>query len=217
MPYDLRNAIPHGLNDEDPQDPRWEATVELTPHCWESVIVTAEEHRIIEEYESASERRQEAEIEVEKRWNPPRHAETEPEELPPDGKLTARQEEFCRHYAAQPVATHAAALAGYAEEFAKNQGYRLLKNPLVLDRVAQLRAERGVRYTLERDTMHDKLEALFFDALNARNHAAAVAALRLQARLGGILAHSSDAAADDDRDRRQRRPRRSKKTTGDDQ
>src|SRR5262249_25131423 len=42
-------------------------------------------------------------------------------------KLLPRQEQFCRHYVTQPVATRAAVLAGYAERSAYNQGHRLLK------------------------------------------------------------------------------------------
>ncbi|MCW5772591.1 MAG: terminase small subunit, partial [Rhodospirillaceae bacterium] len=92
-------------------------------------------------------------------------------------------------------ATQAAALAGYAKEWARNQGYRLLKNPLVLDRIAELRKAQRIAYALERDTILDKLEALFFDALADRNHSAAVASLRLQATLGGLFANAAPRAA----------------------
>ena len=57
----------------------------------------------------------------------------------------------------------------------------------MLVRIAELRAERGARYEFERDPMHDKLEALYADAMENRNHSAAVAAVRLQAKLGGLL------------------------------
>jgi hypothetical protein len=155
-----------------------------------SFAVSEHHHRIVAEYFEAQERQADAEEAcAAARWKkppaPPPRA-PEPEDVPPGGKLTPRQEEFCRHYAAQPVAIRAAVLAGYAESNADSYGPRLLKNPLVLDRIAVLRGEKGIRYTLERDTMHDKLEAVFFDALGERNHAAAVAALRLQALLGGL-------------------------------
>jgi hypothetical protein len=103
------------------------------------------------------------------------------------GKLLPRQEEFCRRYAAQPVATRAAVLAGYAEESAANQGYRLLKNEIVLQRIAELRAREGIVYVLETGTMHDKLNAVYSDAIAGGNFRAAVAALALQARIGGLL------------------------------
>lgn len=152
--------------------------------------VTEHHHRIVGEYYDAQERQREAEEAcAADRWlkppAPPPRA-PEPEDVPPAGKMTPRQEEFCRNYALQPVAIRAAILAGYAESNADSYGPRLLKNPLVLDRIAALRAEKHIRYTLERETMHDKLEAVFFDALGGQNHAAAVAALRLQAVLGGF-------------------------------
>lgn len=189
-PINFHTAIPEEP-EYDPEVPGmlYEAHLEVTPRCWEVHLVTEEQHRFIVQHEEARERQREAEDQAAAaRWNPPPPPrEPEPEEIPPSGKLNPRQEEFCRHYATQPVATRAAALAGYADEFAKNQGYRLLKNPLVLDRIAQIRAEGKLVYALERDTMHDKLEALFFDALGERNHAAAVAALRLQAGLAGMM------------------------------
>lgn len=152
--------------------------------------VTEHHHRIVEEYDAALERQDDAEEAcAEARWRkpatPPPRAPA-PEDIPLDGKLTQRQEDFCRNYAVQPVAIRAAILAGYAESNADSYGPRLLKNPIVLDRIAALRAEKDIRYTLDPDTMHDKLEAVFFDALGERNHTGAVAALRLQAQLGGL-------------------------------
>lgn len=102
-------------------------------------------------------------------------------------RLLPRQEAFCRHYVTQPVATRAAALAGYAERSAHNQGHRLLQIAEVLERIAALRAERNLTYALERDTMHDKLEGVFMGALAARNFAPALAAMRLQAQLAGLM------------------------------
>jgi hypothetical protein len=161
--------------------------------------VTGHHHRIVAEYDVAQERQMDAEEACAKaRWlkppaPPPRPPE--PEDVPPGGDLTPRQEEFCRNYAVQPIAIRAAVLAGYAESNADSYGPRLLKNPLVLDRIAALRSAKGIHYTLDRDTMHDKLEAVFFDALGERNHAAAVAALRLQALLGGMALRPHGAGA----------------------
>jgi phage terminase small subunit len=152
--------------------------------------VSAEQHRIIEGYEAARKRQREAEANAAAaRWAPPPPPrEPEPEEIPPGGKLTPRQEEFCRHYAAQPVATRAAVLAGFSKENAAAYGSRLLNNALVLDRIARHRAEQGIEYVLERDTVHDKLEALFSAAFDDRDYAAAASALRLQTALAGLLA-----------------------------
>jgi len=199
----------------------YEADLEVRPNCWESHWVTEEQHRFIVQYEEARERQKEAESNAAAaRWKPPPppppEPEPEPEEIPPEGRLTPRQEEFCRHYAAQPVATRAAALAGYAADFAKNQGYRLLKNPLVLDRIAQLRADGNLVYALDRDTLHDKLEALFFDALGERNHAAAVAALRLQAGLAGMMPRAAASVRRAQKPAARRNGARRRMTTDDD-
>jgi hypothetical protein len=161
--------------------------------------VTAFHYRIVGEYGDALERQWDAEEEcADARWRkppapPPRPPE--PEDVPPGGRLTPRQEEFCAHYSVQPIALRAAVLAGYAESNADSYGPRLLKNPLVLERIAALRAEKGIAYKLERDTMHDKLEAVYFDALGNRNHSAAIAALRLQALLAGLALRTGLARA----------------------
>ena len=84
---------------------------------------------------------------------------------------------------------------------AANPGYRLLKNPLVLDRIARLRAEQNLHYVVEPDTIHDKLEAVFFEALAERNHAAAVAALRLQAGLARLPTRLAAPRPDDEGER----------------
>lgn len=158
-----------------------------------SFAVTAQHHRIVCEYGAALERQSDArDACAAARWRkaaPPPAPEAE--DVPRAGRLTVRQEEFCRHFVAQPVATRAAILAGYAEENAAPYGSRLLKNPLVLDRIARLRTEQHIRYVVERDTVHDKLEAVFFGALDERDHAAAVSALRLQAALAGMLGRAA--------------------------
>lgn len=199
MPYDLRTAIPIGLDEDYPDDKRLWADIEVSPGIWKTVEINEDQHRIIEGYREAAERQHDARDEVEKRRNAPPGPtpEPEPEAVSPEGTLRPRQEEFCRHYAANPVATRAAVLAGYEEENAANQGYRLLKNPLVLERIARLRAERNLRYVVDPDTLHDKLEAVFFEALAERNHAAAVAALRLQAGLARLPTRPVAALGDD--------------------
>lgn len=175
----------------------------------------SEAYRVIAEYEAVRERQRSAEHACaearEFDWPEPEIAEADepaPETVPPAGRLTARQLRFCEHYATQPVATRAAALAGYAEDSAYNQGHRLLKNPLVLARVAELRAERRLRYVVQADTLHDKLEAVLFDALSGGKHSAAVAALRLQAGLAGLAARPTGAAEPKARPARARKAKR---------
>lgn len=183
--------------------------------------VDADTYRLVGQYEAARRRRfaaEEACMDA-RGWE---HAEEPlaeeplaeedepaPESVPPAGKLTARQALFCDNYAAQPVAARAAVLAGYTEENAANQGHRLLKNPLILTRIAALRAERKLSYVLEADTVHDKLEAVFFDALSGGHHAAAVAALRLQAGLARLPTRATTAGAEGDA-----KPAKIKRTRG---
>jgi hypothetical protein len=176
--------------------------------------VTKHHHRVVEEYDVAMERQFDAEQAcAAARWKkppapPPRPPE--PEDIPPDGKLTLRQEAFCRNYAVQPVATRAAILAGFSESNAAPYGSRLLNNPLVLERIATLRAEQSIRYVVERDTVHDKLEAVFFGALGESNHAAAVSALRLQAALAGLLGAAAKRKAKESQGAAGEKPRKAK-------
>lgn len=123
----------------------------------------------------------------------------------PARTLLPRQEAFCRSYVTQPVATRAAVLAGYAERSAYNQGHRLLQQSEVLERIAELRAERNLRYVVERDTALDKLEAVFQGAFNDGALLPALAALRLQAQLAGLLRPAFGARANDEKKRARRR------------
>jgi hypothetical protein len=200
-PIPFADGIPLGPWDEDEGSPPelrgcYYIAFDLPAGHSRDYAVTEQHHRIVEEYCAAIERQADAaETCAAARWEKrspdgePR--EPAPEAIPPRGELTPRQEEFCRHYATQPVALRAAVLAGYAESNADSYGPKLLKNPVVLERIAALRAAKSMRYVLERDTLHDKLEAIFFEALGDRNHAAAVAALRLQAGLGGLALRPS--------------------------
>jgi len=149
------------------------------------VAVTEEQFRVAQQYVAARERLIAA---LPDRYNfRPPPAEPPIEALEPQDALTPRQELFCRHYAARPVATRAAMLAGYSTQSAASRGWKLLRHPLVLARLAELRAKENLRYRIEPDTVHDKLEAVFFEALESGSHAAAIAALKLQATLGGLL------------------------------
>jgi len=206
----LRESVTVGIEDVD----GWKVYVARiegsgTYECSE------EQYRIIAQYDAVKRRQAEAEgaCIAARGFDWPEEGlaeedEPAPEAVPPEGKLTARQALFCENYTAQPVATRAAVLAGYSEDSAHNQGHRLLKNPLVLTRIAALRAERKLSYVLEPDTLHDKLEAVFFDALSERNHSAAVAALRLQAGLARLPTRLAAAAGAEARPARARKAAR---------
>ncbi len=56
-------------------------------------------------------------------------------------KLKEKQELFCQNYFITHNATKAAQAAGYSEQSAYNQGYRLLKQPDIQDRLKELESE----------------------------------------------------------------------------
>ena len=101
--------------------------------------------------------------------------------------LTPRQEAFCRHYLTEPSGTRAAIMAGYADSGAKVQAHRMLTNANVLQKISALRRAHALAYMLDRDTMLDKLEAFFADAMEGKSYSAALRALLAQAELGGLL------------------------------
>jgi hypothetical protein len=112
----------------------------------------------------------------------------------PGTPLTPRQEAFCRHYLTEPSGTRAAIVAGYAESGAKVQAHRLLTNANVLQKISALRRAHALSYTLDRDTMLDKLEAFFEEAMKGESYSAALRALLAQAEIGGLLNRRHKAA-----------------------
>ena len=52
--------------------------------------------------------------------------------------LTDKQERFAQAYVLHRNATEAAKAAGYAERSAYNQGYRMLKNEEIIERISDL-------------------------------------------------------------------------------
>lgn len=71
--------------------------------------------------------------------------------------LTDQQEDFCQHYVREVNATLAAKLAGYSQQTAGEQGYRLLRAAHVLKRVQMLR--------LKVDKGHDGLREKIINKL----------------------------------------------------
>lgn len=102
--------------------------------------------------------------------------------------LNPQQEAFCQHYVLEPNATQAALHAGYSEGSLRNQGYRLLRNPAVQARIAELRADIGRRHCLDIGAIAAKLENVYTTALDGTFYNAAVQALALQVRIAGLVA-----------------------------
>lgn len=112
--------------------------------------------------------------------------ETAPAIETPGEMLTERQEAFCRAYVEQPVAGKAARLAGYSPATARQQASRLLKHPLVIRRIHDLRDVRGADHQVRRDTIIDQAEAVFEAAMDKGDYYAAMQALTMKARLAGF-------------------------------
>jgi len=104
----------------------------------------------------------------------------------PGEVLSERQEAFCRAYVEQPVAGKAARLAGYSPATARQQASRLLKHPLVIRRLHELRDVRGAERVVRRETIIDQAEAVFEAAMEKGDYYAAMQALTMKARMAGF-------------------------------
>ena len=104
----------------------------------------------------------------------------------PGDALSERQEAFCRAYVELPVAGKAARLAGYSPATARQQASRLLKHPLVIRRIHDLRDVRGADHQVRRDTIIDQAEAVFEAAMEKGDYYAAMQALTMKARMAGF-------------------------------
>lgn len=113
---------------------------------------------------------------------PPNPEPPEPAEEVGDA-LTPRQLAFCERYVERPVAALAARAAGYAASTAAKQAARLVKHPLVMRRILELRRKRHLEEAYRRETLLDKFEAIFAEAVERREFYAAIQALTMQARL----------------------------------
>ncbi len=97
--------------------------------------------------------------------------------------LTHRQEKFCRGFVAYGTPRPAAVEAGYAPRWAVQHGHRLLRQPRIRDRIAELQAELARDSCRETDVMLGKLEAVYRRAMENHQFHAAVRAVEAQRRL----------------------------------
>jgi len=94
--------------------------------------------------------------------------------------LNEKQEKFAQSYILHRNATEAAKNAGYAPESAANQGYRLMQNQEVVDRVHELEQQ------LETDVdVINELEKQYEFAKNNGHSNSALKALELLSRIRG--------------------------------
>lgn len=83
------------------------------------------------------------------------------------GKLSAKQEIFCREYLVDLNATQAAIRAGYSEKTAVKQGSRLLTNADISVRVKELQEERMQQLGLDAYWVLKRLKDISDRALQA--------------------------------------------------
>ncbi len=112
----------------------------------------------------------------------PAPAPHKPQEAPPK-QLRSRHEAFCQYFVLYGSARNAAREAGYAPAWCKNQGYRLMRQPRIRARVADIRRELARDYALDAEVLLGKLETLYQRANEDHHFHAAVRAVEAQARI----------------------------------
>jgi crotonobetainyl-CoA:carnitine CoA-transferase CaiB-like acyl-CoA transferase len=101
--------------------------------------------------------------------------------------LKPRQERFCRRFAEYANAAVAAKAAGYAPQSARNAGYRLLRDPRILKRIAEIQVETADAHCRDMDVLLGKLENVYRRAIDDHHFSAAARAVELQAKLSGLV------------------------------
>lgn len=102
-------------------------------------------------------------------------------------RLRARHERFCCSFVECANATLAAKQAGYDGRWARNTGYRLLRQPLVIARIIEIQQETAQIHCRDVETLLGKLETIYRRAVDDHNFSAAARAVELQARLSGAV------------------------------
>ena len=94
--------------------------------------------------------------------------------------LTDKQERFAQAYVLHRNATEAAKAAGYAARSAYNQGYRMLKNDEITERISDLENELETNIDVI-----DEIENQYTFAKNSGHTNSAIKALELLSRIRG--------------------------------
>ena len=94
--------------------------------------------------------------------------------------LTDKQERFAQAYVLHRNATEAAKAAGYSARSAYNQGYRMLKNDQIIERIADLESELVTNIDVI-----SEIENQYTFAKNSGHTNSAIKALELLSRIRG--------------------------------
>ena len=105
----------------------------------------------------------------------------------PPKPLRPRHEAFCQYFVLGGNATYAARAAKYAPPSCNNQGYRLIRQPRIIARIAEIRRGLARDYALDAQVLLGKLEALYQRAVQDNCVHAGVRAVEAQARIAGHL------------------------------
>ena len=106
-------------------------------------------------------------------------------------QLKEKQEKFCQNYILHNNATRAAKDAGYSEASAHNQGYRLLQETAILERIEELRSQ----IVTDVDVISE-IEKQYEVARNAGNGTTALKALELLSRVRGNNSETEDVSSE---------------------
>ena len=100
--------------------------------------------------------------------------------------LTDKQERFAQAYVLHRNATEAAKTAGYSTRSAYNQGYRMLKNDEITERISDLENELETNIDVI-----DEIENQYTFAKNSGHTNSAIKALELLSRIRGAKSDKS--------------------------
>ena len=100
--------------------------------------------------------------------------------------LNRRQERFCHAFVEYGCTAVAAVEAGYNRPTARQQGWRLLQDRRVKERIGEIQAGLAGQAGNRRDVLMGKLEVVYRRALQDHHYHAAARAVELQARLSGF-------------------------------
>jgi len=102
------------------------------------------------------------------------------------GKLTSKQERFCREFIADLNATQAAIRAGYKKRSARSIGAENLAKPQIAKRISELMKEREVRLQLTVDGVVKRINEVAISAHTEGDRSNELKALEMLMRhLGG--------------------------------
>ena len=97
--------------------------------------------------------------------------------------LRHHHEAFCQYFVLYGNATTAAIEAGYKSKWARNQGYRLGRQPVIRARIAEVCSMLSRDYCLDADVLLGKLKAVYQRAHENHHFHAAARAVEIQARI----------------------------------